>query len=45
MKCKFSKRKNVFNLEVNVEDYVIPHVTPFEYLESLIQNDEEIEGD
>lgn len=43
MECKFNKRIRVFNLEVKIEDHIIPQVTQFKYLGSVIQNDGEIE--
>ncbi|KAM7490942.1 hypothetical protein LguiA_033863 [Lonicera macranthoides] len=45
MEYKFSKRRSTTNLEVKVGDNVIPQVTRFKYLGSIIQEDGEIEGD
>jgi len=45
MECNFSKRRNIFSLEGKVGDHIIPQVTWFKYLGSIIQNDGEIEGD
>lgn len=45
MECKVSKKRRVYILEVKVEDYIIPQVTRFKYLGSVIQNNREIEGD
>ncbi|KAL5161290.1 LINE-1 retrotransposable element ORF2 protein [Glycine soja] len=45
MKCKFNKRRRVSNSEVKIGDHIIPQVTRFKYLGSIIQDDGEIEGD
>ena len=45
MECKFNKRRRVSNSEVKIGDYIIPQVTRFKYLGSVIQDDGEIEGD
>ncbi|KAL5193570.1 hypothetical protein HKD37_20G055768 [Glycine soja] len=45
MECKFNKRRRVFNSEVKIGDHIIPQVTRFKYLGSVIQDDGEIEGD
>ncbi|KAL5195585.1 LINE-1 retrotransposable element ORF2 protein [Glycine soja] len=45
MKCKFNKRRRVSNSEVKIRDHIIPQVTQFKYLGSVIQDDGEIEGD
>ncbi|RZB99271.1 CRS2-associated factor 2, chloroplastic [Glycine soja] len=45
MECKFNKSRRVSNSEVKIEDHIIPQVTRFKYLGSVIQDDGEIEGD
>ncbi|KAL5163093.1 Retrovirus-related Pol polyprotein from type-1 retrotransposable element R2 [Glycine soja] len=45
MECKFNKRRRVSNSEVKIRDHIIPQVTRFKYLGSVIQDDGEIEGD
>ncbi|RZB64914.1 hypothetical protein D0Y65_041114 [Glycine soja] len=45
MECKFNKRRRVSNSEVKIGDHIIPLVTRFKYLGSVIQDDGEIEGD
>jgi len=45
MECNFSGRRSRSTLEVKVGDHIIPQVTRFKYLGSLVQNDEEIEAD
>ena len=45
MECNFSKRRSRTTLEVKVGDYIIPQVTWFKYLGSIVQNDGEIEAD
>ncbi|KAL5130219.1 THO complex subunit 4A [Glycine soja] len=45
MECKFNKRRRVSNLEVKIGDHIIPQVTRFKYLGSVIQDDGKIEGD
>jgi hypothetical protein len=45
MECNFSGRRSRSTLEVKVGDHIIPQVTQFKYLESIVQNDGEIEAD
>lgn len=45
MKCKFNKRRNIFNIKVKVGDHIIPQVTRFKYHKYVIQNNGEIKGD
>ena len=45
MKWKFDKRCKNSNFEVKIGDDIIPQVTRFKYLESIMQNNGEIEGD
>ncbi|KAH1229280.1 Craniofacial development protein 2 [Glycine max] len=45
MECKFNKSRRVSNSEVKIGDHIIPQVTRFKYLGSVIQDDGEIEGD
>ena len=45
MECKFSNRRGNSTLEVKVGDHIIPQVTRFKYLGSVVQNDGEIEAD
>jgi len=45
MECNFSGRRSRSTLEVKVGDHIIPQVTQFKYLGSLVQNDGEIEAD
>jgi len=45
MECNFSKKRSMSTLEVKVGDHIIPQVTRFEYLGSILQNDGEIEAD
>jgi len=45
MECNFSKRRSGSTLEVKVGDHIIPQVTRFKYLGSIVQNDGEIEAD
>ncbi|KAH1257658.1 Craniofacial development protein 2 [Glycine max] len=45
MECKFNKRRRVSNSEVKIGDHIIPQVTRFKYLGSVIQDDGESEGD
>jgi len=42
MECKFSNRRSVSSVEVKVGDHIIPQVTHFKYLGSIVQNDGEI---
>lgn len=44
MESKFNKRINIYNLEVKGGYYIIPHLTLFKNLRSIIQNDGEKEG-
>ena len=36
MECKFNKRRRVSNSEVKIGDHIIPQVTQFKYLGSVI---------
>ena len=45
MEFNFSKRKTKSTLKVKVGDYIIPQITRFTYLGSIVQNDGEIEAD
>jgi len=45
MECNFSKRRSMSTLEVKVGDHIIPQVTRFKYLRSIVQNDGGIEAD
>ncbi|KAL5188110.1 hypothetical protein HKD37_05G013655 [Glycine soja] len=45
MECKFNKRRRVSNSKVKIGDHIIPQVTRFKYLGSVIQDDGEMEGD
>jgi len=45
MECNFNKRRSRSTLAVKVEDHIIPLVTRFKYLGSIVQNDGEIEAD
>jgi len=45
MKCNFGKRRSGSTLEVKVGDHIIPQVTRFNYIGSIVQNDGEIEAD
>ena len=45
MKCKFNKRRRVSNSEVKIGDHIIPQVTRFKYLGSVIQDEGESEGE
>jgi len=45
MKCNFIKRQSSSILDVKVGDHMIPKVTHFKYLESIIQNNKVIEVD
>jgi len=45
MECNFSKRRSESTLEVKVGGHIIPQVTRFKYLGSIVQNDGEIEAD
>ena len=44
MECNFSERRSKSTLEVKVEDHIIPEVTHFKYLGSIVQNDAQIEA-
>jgi len=39
MECNFSRRRSRSTLEVKVGDHIIPQVTRFKYLGSIVQND------
>jgi len=39
MERSFRKRQSVFSVKVKVGDHIIPQVTQFKYLESIVQND------
>jgi len=43
--CNFSKRRSGSTLKMKVGDHIIPQVTRFKYLGSIVQNDGEIEVD
>ena len=45
IRCNFSKRCTNSNLQVKTEDHTIRKITQFNYLGSIIQNGEEIDGD
>lgn len=45
MECRLRKRRIVYNLELKVRDYIIPYFMQFIYLESIAQNNGEIERD
>ena len=45
MKCKFSKRNTNPIVDVKLGNHIVPQVTRFKYLGSIIQNNGEIEGD
>ena len=45
IKCKFNKRQTNNNLEVKIEEYIIPKVLSFKYLRLIIQSNGEIDGD
>jgi len=45
MECNFSKRRSRSTLEVKAGDHIIPQVTRFKYLRSIVQNNREIEAD
>jgi len=45
IECNFSKRRSSSTLGVKVGDHIIPQVTRFKYLGSIVQNDREIEAD
>jgi len=44
MECNFSKRRSGSTLEVKVGYHIIPQVTQFKYIWSIVQNDEKIEA-
>jgi len=44
MECNFRKRRSRSTLEVKVGEHIIPQITRFKYLESIVQNDGEIEA-
>lgn len=37
MECKFNKRQCTLSFEVKVGDHIIPQVTRFKYLGSIVQ--------
>jgi hypothetical protein len=43
MECNFIKRRIISSLEVKVSDHIIPQVTQFKYLRSIVQNDGKLE--
>ncbi|RDY10196.1 hypothetical protein CR513_05327, partial [Mucuna pruriens] len=43
--CDFSKRQEEYDLEVKIGENVIPHVSKFKYLRSIMQNDGEVNKD
>lgn len=43
MECNFSKRKNIYSLEVKFRYHIIPQVTQLKSLGSTVQNNKEIE--
>ena len=45
MECKFNKRQTNNNLEVKIGEHIIPKVSSFRYLGSIIQSNGEIDGD
>ena len=45
MECKFNKRQTNNNLEVKIGEHIIPKVSSFKYLGSIIQSNGEIDGD
>jgi len=45
MECNFSKRQSSPTWEVKVGDHIIPQVTWFKYLGSIVQNNREIKAD
>jgi len=45
MECNFSKRRNVFILEVQMGDHIVSQVTRFKYMRSIVQNNGETGGD
>ena len=45
MKCKFNKRQTNDNLEVKIGEHIIPKVSSFRYLGSIIQSNGEIDRD
>jgi len=45
VKRNFNNKRNSFFLEVKVGYHIIPKVTLFKYLGSIVQNDEEMEED
>ena len=42
--CKFSTKEDNNVLEMKIQDYNIPKVEQFRYLDSIIRGDEEIDG-
>ena len=45
MECNFSKRRSRSTFELKVGDHIIPQVTRFKYIWSIVQNEGEIEAD
>ena len=45
IKCKFNKKQITNILEVKIGEYIIPTVSSFQYLWSIIQSNGEIDGD
>ena len=45
MECKFNKRQTDNGSEVKIGEHVIPKVSSFKYLGSIIQSNGEIDGD
>jgi hypothetical protein len=38
MECNFSKRRSVSSIEEKVGDHILPQVTQFKYLGSIVQD-------
>ena len=45
MECKFSKRNTNPIVDVKLGNHIVPQVTRFKYLGSIIQDNGEIDGD
>jgi len=45
MECKFSKKQANNDMEVKIGEHIIPQVSKFRYLGSILQRDGEIDGD
>ncbi|KAF1863002.1 hypothetical protein Lal_00018846 [Lupinus albus] len=45
IECKLSKRQTNTTIEVKIRDNIIPQIIRFRYLESITQDDGEIDGD